>query len=129
MRGIGIVILLVSVNGSMQSLIRKRRFAEIMNVISDMRDENVLQAPSEEFVDEYQPAVPYEETDSGYLGPPPPFIYKLLHWDDQHESLGPLFSRLVQLNKDLYEKTDVLQAMMRQNFGVEPEIYSGQDDL
>merc|ERR1712243_116780 len=73
--------------------------------------------------DEDQSYAPYDDSDQyEYHGRPSPIIAELLDWDENFDELGPTFSRLVGLSKDLLEYSDVFQSLTAKAIGLD-KIY------
>merc|ERR1719365_432325 len=105
-------------------LVRRRRFAEYLKFWANNEAENQYAVP-EKLIFNYgdQSFAPYDDSDKNeYHGRPSPIVAQLLDWDQNYDELGPTFSRLVGLSKDLLESSDVFQSLAAKAIGLE-KIY------
>ena len=116
------LILLLFVPNSMLSFSKKQKLAsEILKSVSSTEsvdENNIIEEPATLYGHPHK---------SAFLGRPTRFIAKLLHWDKTPQFMGPLVSRLIKLNKELLENTNIVQSIVMQGLGLEPEVYKGED--
>ena len=120
-----VIILFLQVDSD-HLLKRRRRFAEFLKFWANNEAEIEFAVP-EKLVFSYgnddHSFAPYDNSDENeYHGRPSPIVAELLDWDKNYDELGPTFSRLVGLSKDLLEYSDVFQSLAIQAIGLD-KIY------